>query len=422
MYILNIVKNKRLYQNSFHLLIILLLVFLFAILSKKAICQTDFRPGYYITWKNDTVYGLIDYRGEIRNSAFCSFKSNDDSESIRFEPADIQAYRFLGSKYYISRKIQIRDEEEQVFLEFLVNGITNLYYYGNFNNPCYFIEDDSGNLFKLDEEKKIDYIEGKGYVMRQDFRYIGLLKTTMADCMEIQKDIENVKLDHKSLINITKEYHEYVCEEEQCIIYEKRVPKVQLRIAPVLGLVISKLDFSENQFSNFDFHQTTTPQLGLLINMSLPRTNEKLSLELESSIFRPKYYGNYVGMTYNTTNYYEAYIKLLLLESSASIKYTFPRGNFRPTLALGFASDFVMNKDEKVIQESKLSSTVLTYETYTSPIASELYGACIKLGCNYLLPRNHSIFAAMAFKYLTKNENETQTIIQSISLNFGLYF
>ena len=35
------------------------------------IAQSDFRPGYYITNDLDTVFGLIDYRGEIRDSRIC---------------------------------------------------------------------------------------------------------------------------------------------------------------------------------------------------------------------------------------------------------------------------------------------------------------------------------------------------------------
>jgi hypothetical protein len=34
-----------------------------------------------------------------------------------------------GGKYYISKEVNIEEEVQTVFLEFLVNGITNLYYY-----------------------------------------------------------------------------------------------------------------------------------------------------------------------------------------------------------------------------------------------------------------------------------------------------
>lgn len=52
-------------------------IFLFFILALvlKGHAQTDFRPGYYTTWENDTVYGLIDYRSEIRNSKICEYRS-----------------------------------------------------------------------------------------------------------------------------------------------------------------------------------------------------------------------------------------------------------------------------------------------------------------------------------------------------------
>lgn len=64
-----------------------------------------FRNGYYITLENDTVYGLIDYRGEVRNSQTCVFKMSEVAEPEKFDPSEIQAYRFTDGKFYISKQI-----------------------------------------------------------------------------------------------------------------------------------------------------------------------------------------------------------------------------------------------------------------------------------------------------------------------------
>ena len=83
----------------------LILIILFILLiSPTSFSQNDFREGYYITWKNDTVYGLIDYRGEARNSKVCVYKSNKQAKVKQFSPNDIQGYRYTDSKYYIDRK------------------------------------------------------------------------------------------------------------------------------------------------------------------------------------------------------------------------------------------------------------------------------------------------------------------------------
>ncbi len=43
-----------------------LLIFILFTAILKGMAQTDFREGYYITLENDTVFGLVDYRGEVK--------------------------------------------------------------------------------------------------------------------------------------------------------------------------------------------------------------------------------------------------------------------------------------------------------------------------------------------------------------------
>lgn len=132
--------------------------------------QSDFQEGYYISWENDTVYGLIDNRSETRNSKQCSYKKDVSSDAVKLSPDDILAYRFIDGKYYISKKINTNIGEEQVFVEFLLNGITNLYFYNNYENYLYIIETKEGKLVNLVNENN---------------KHIGMLKSTFADCMEI---------------------------------------------------------------------------------------------------------------------------------------------------------------------------------------------------------------------------------------------
>lgn len=202
----------------------LFLVIFLIITSLKWLSQTDFRPGSYISLKNDTVHGLIDYRGDIRNAKFCVFKKDENSKPVKYAPGKIKAYRYTDSKYYISKIVKTKDDEKQVFVEYLVNGIADLFYYRDMqvNGNHYFIETEHGELFELKNEKDTIFIEGKGKFLRETNRHIGLLKVAFADCMEIQPQIDKIELNHKSLINIAKNYHDYVCEEDKCIIYEKK--------------------------------------------------------------------------------------------------------------------------------------------------------------------------------------------------------
>ena len=70
------------------------LIFIFLIITQISFAQKDFREGYIVTKENDTIQGLIDYRGDIRNSEKCVFKQNAESSDIEYLPADINAYLY----------------------------------------------------------------------------------------------------------------------------------------------------------------------------------------------------------------------------------------------------------------------------------------------------------------------------------------
>ena len=45
--------------------------------------QSDFRPGYIISTTGDTIFGEIDYRGDLSMSNVCRFK-NGENETKKF--------------------------------------------------------------------------------------------------------------------------------------------------------------------------------------------------------------------------------------------------------------------------------------------------------------------------------------------------
>jgi hypothetical protein len=57
-------------------------------------------------------------------SIFCNYKINDNEKEISHSPDDISAFRFLNSKYFISREVN----GKKVFLEYLIKGKISIYY------------------------------------------------------------------------------------------------------------------------------------------------------------------------------------------------------------------------------------------------------------------------------------------------------
>ena len=395
-----------------------LLVLIFSGISVSA--QTDFRNGYYITLENDTVFGLVDYRGEVRNSQTCVFKKNEAAQPVKFDPTEIRAYRFIDGKFYISKQINTGDGEKTVFLEFLVNSITNLYFFRDINNYTYFIEDKNGKLLVLSNEKITSNVDGKGEVQRNSNKYIGVLKATFADCKEIQPQINNVSLGHKSLINITKNYHNYVCDTEECVIYEKKVPSAKVRFAPVLKTGVANFHFDKGIFSNYAFEPEVYFGAGFLMSTVFPGINEKLSFEAELDLNKYNFHGSYKVMNGAITETYNVYLDLLSLQPTISVKYSFPTGKFRPTAAVGGYADIFVGNNQKVLTEKQHPDTVYTYESYETPLTPVVFGGFAQLGCNYELAE-HTFFTNLRFCYSTNQDQGIKNIIKSINLNVGMF-
>jgi hypothetical protein len=119
-------------------------------------------------------------------------------EEISFEPGDIYAYRFSnGGKYYVSMDLEIDQEERRVFLEFLVNGISNLYYYRGEATNKYFLESAEGQFTELSNDW-IEFEKDGVRYGRYTNLFVGQMKASFGDCPEIQPGLEQAKFTHKS--------------------------------------------------------------------------------------------------------------------------------------------------------------------------------------------------------------------------------
>ena len=130
-------------------LVLLGLIFITGIIN----AQTDFRPGFIIKAEGDTIFGEIDYRGDLLMGEVCRFRLSERSYTVEFSPNDIIAYRFTDSKFYISKEVNGR----KVFLEFLINGQVNIYYLRDVKSDYYFLEREGEKLIELPYEEGIRY-------------------------------------------------------------------------------------------------------------------------------------------------------------------------------------------------------------------------------------------------------------------------
>jgi len=227
--------------------------------------QKDFRSGYIITLDEDTIYGEIDYRGDIQMCKVCKFKTDSNNEK-EYLPEELVGYRFTDSKYYISKDI----EGEKAFLEYLINGIVNFYYLRDEDGDHYFIDKSGLKIREIPYYKGIKTKDGKQYVYESK-KHIGFLNIYMQDAPDFQSRIAQVKKpDHRNLIRLAEDYHKAICEGDKCIIYEKKSPIIKINLEAVAGFINFK-EFENIQDNNYLYG-------GILLHLWMPRTNEKVYL------------------------------------------------------------------------------------------------------------------------------------------------
>lgn len=243
-----------------------------------AYAQAVFNKGYIINNNNDSVYGLIEIKANKTNAKNCFYKNDQNSEVQIFSPGEIKGFRFEGNKYYVTRTVSLNDKEEQLFLEYLIDGIVDVYYYDDGDLDHFFIDDGGGKLVELKKsQKRAENYLGWGYI--ESTQHIGILKYIFRESAEISKQAETVELNRKALVDIAHDYHNEVCKDEACIIYEKEKPHLEnLHFGLVVGLnaitaAPYKLKFETYYLKNSDFGTTWSPSVGFFVNYNFLAVN-----------------------------------------------------------------------------------------------------------------------------------------------------
>lgn len=230
--------------------------------------QADFKPGYVITLTGDTLRGEIDYRGDILMSRECRFRPEENAQVITFYPGDIQSYRFPKQKYYVSETV----DSTLKFVEFLVDGIIDIYYYrvSNTENQ-YLLRKDDGKLIKIPFVRETRYYGGKAYVYESSL-HKGILWYHMQEAPRLQGRINAMKQPrHKTLVDLAEDYHKQVCEDDQqCIVYRKAPPLLK----PGLELSAGIIRFPDDNFITDGYLRSLSGYIWL------PRINERWYLKL----------------------------------------------------------------------------------------------------------------------------------------------
>jgi hypothetical protein len=390
----------------------LLLLYFSGICQIKA--QTDFKPGYIITYANDTIHGYINYSSDT----LCNFRQNENAELKYFKPTHISGFRFNNGKYFCSKDILEGKKRIKVFLDVLVDGLTDLYCLKNRDSERFFIQKSGGDLVELIANNK---------------EYIRDLKVTFSDNPRFFREINTLTYSREPLMFLVKRYNRSVSSEKNEFIVKP--PMVEVKTGAFVSLNKSHLTYSDARiYDAFNLDSWMYPSAGILVNISFPKILRILSFQISGEMGKDHLYGNAYNPL-NINSFDEINIYNLFIKGKAGFKFTYPRGKIRPSLFLGGSQIHMLSKDGTRLEDSRGDQIIYINSFKENVTSRNIYGYAVDLGFDF-----HHSKKLMSFFSIgaTLNEgtnntketwlyqmDETNAILSrdlTFNLSAGLYF
>ncbi|MBQ8673393.1 MAG: hypothetical protein IJ511_04980 [Bacteroides sp.] len=310
-----------------------------------ALAQVNPQEGYLITLDNDTIHGLIDYRTAAQNARECHFYPSEGGTPTIYTPQDILAYRFLNDgKYYVSRSVHLEEGPSKLFLEYLIEGIVNLYYLPQRLEDLYFLEDEHGEMHLCRitpqvAESTDDNVQERRAALTPAF-------TAFRRSTRTTNRLWESAITKKNMTRLTKAYHHEICTDEQeCIQFEydaRKEQAVKIRWNLGVGASITTLSVPVvlEQPEKLKF-SGAGPQIRVAADACFPRFSKGF-------IVQPAIALSYL-MTSATHRALDYSAKLCLydLQLGAGYRFTTADGAFSPILRAGFVISSVIHADSE---------------------------------------------------------------------------
>jgi hypothetical protein len=384
-------------------------------------CQNNFKPGYIISLSSDTIYGLINFTSNTLNYTECEFKKDLESKTENYGPADIQAYCIQNSKYYISKEVEIDGKTAKTFLEYLVNGVVDLYYYNKLTSEYFFIEKD-GVISQLNNDKVESTDEYGTKYIRQTKQYLGVLYYQFKDVPELRNKIAATDFNYRSLIDISVDYHKKVCKDYDCIDYTKSTKRI-IFFEPTLGIISSRMGLSTSK----DFAKDIKPVFGMNVKLSSVRSNDKFAFEFGLNYSTNSFSTEYENLLYdNRIKYYFIDIKYSMLHIPLTIEYSFLSHKLRPSLFLTYNNVFLLNPQYAIEKRNYILEDEYIAVEVDSKFRSYQIGFSSGIGLRYNINEDSYLKSNIGAEYRFPSSNLNYILdyhnVQAVFFTLGYGF
>ena len=403
------------------------LFILFQLTSQSGFSQALFKEGIIITNEGDTLQGFIYSKGETSIAKVCRFKKNLNENEVVYEPFDIEAFRFTKSgRFYISKLVEKEKRYFPMFVEYVLDGVVDLYYYRDNWSEHYLIDKnlDNQTLIELSNEERELIEDGKTFSHKSN-KYIGILKAGFADTPAIFPEIEEAEFHRNTFIDISKQYHDLVCNEgDICIVYEKDINTLEIAVGLTGGVGSNTIIFPHSEeFSEVDFGYEMFSQYGFGINFSSGALNERMIIQLSFLKEIKSFSGDITHYGFLLSEAYNYDLTMNHSSVNGAIGYSAPKGNIRPFILPGFSVNF----GEAIIDEY-LARTFDSVQTDTHKITShKTKGVALSLrtGFNYFITDRAIFNTSLQGIYSTgsyENLRDNRYFQYGIAITGGLYY
>lgn len=385
-------------------IIVSALLFLFI---AKGFAQSDFRDGFIITIKHDTIFGQIDYRSNNKNYESCLFSINDSS--TLFGPNQINGYGFLKDKFFSSSIVK------NAFVESLILGKISLFRMGN----TYYIRKDHGEIYELSSKQIEIQIDNKK-VLKDDNKWRGIIAYLVSDRLPNSNNVtKELALNEKNLTKLIVRYNKSA--KDDFIEFKRHKPWTKVEIGLSLGVAKTDIHIKDETHLLYylsDSYQSVNPTIGFILALSSPRIIENLALQSEIHFIK-SYFSALVELNAHSINeFYDTYINLTTLSIPISIKYSVPLKKYTFYFQGGLNYNYNIEAKSKLLKERVYHNTVTTFpETIAFDINTNQIGLWGGIGVLKSFPKFNG---SLTFRYFQlSNLNKYNNIM--FSEHFGRF-
>jgi len=400
-YILRKKKSHKLMYRSG-----LTLIFFFS-LTISCFSQTDFRNGYLVTDKGDTLFGLINYREGIKAFGLCEFKGSKTGKTINYTPNEIVGYGFIKDKIYLSKDIKLEGADPKpVFVEVVLSGIVSLY-----RLEESFLVGKEGKIYQLINEQVETIVNGTR-VVKNSNQFVATLNLLLFDCVELRSDIQKTKLVEGPLIDVIQAYN--TCMGEKSIVYKESKPwlKSGIGISGGYGISAIKFDVPKNtSYKHLEGKFETSASLvgGLAVELESPRLSERFSFKGEILYLSSTFYRFNLFEDFSSTERNYVTINLKQLKIPFGLRYTFPARKFTPYASTGFSVTFNLNPESIWVREIESNNVVNTSMNEALNFNNQQLGYWASFG--FLRPVSNKLNAFVELRYERTNGISNSTFV-----------